>query len=86
MLLVYFLLEILEKLWASDESSDLSKNSHYCLGVESWGECEYNPASPIVYFRMGQLLILFSIFVAVYKNLNPVTDLKIRASTLFKKF
>ena len=55
-----------------------------CFGLEFLGQCGYNPVNPTVYFSIGQLLSLLIITVAVYKILNPIIRLRIRANRLFK--
>ena len=54
-----------------------------CFGLEFLGQCGYNPINPTVYFSIGQLLSLIITF-AVYKILNPIIRLRIRANRLFK--
>ena len=59
--------------------------THHCLGLEFLGKCSYDPNDPTVYFRMGQLLTLVAISLAVYKILTPIIKLRIEAGSLFIK-
>ena len=55
-----------------------------CFGLEFLGQCGYNPVNPTVYFSIGQLLSLIIITLAVYKILDPIIKLRIKANRLFK--
>ena len=55
-----------------------------CFGLEFLGQCGYNPLNPTVYFSIGQLLSLIIIALAVYKILDPIIKLRIKANRLFK--
>ena len=55
-----------------------------CFGLESLGQCNYDPTNPTVYFSIGQLIPLFIVAITVYSLTDPIIKLRIRSNRLFR--
>ena len=55
-----------------------------CFGLESLGQCNYDPTNPTVYFSIGQLIPLFIVAITVYSLADPIIKLRIRSNRLFR--
>ena len=62
----------------------MSEEFYPCFGLDFLGQCGYNPNNPVVYFSIGQLLVLFVIAIAIYQILNPIIKLRIKSSRWFQ--